>query len=159
NNYLRVSQREDEYGSKGLSDEEYPDHLRGSNCGALTRINPAKGADAVRRDVTLDPGWRLTGTGLGPDGKPLAGARSFLLVGHWWDHAATRTAEFSTWFNPHETHEILFQHPEQGLVGMTQPPKENGGTVTVRMGPGAAVTGRLVDADGQPRAGVELEVR
>jgi hypothetical protein len=27
------------------------------------------------------------------------------------------------------------------------------------MGPGAAVTGRLVDADGRPRAGVELEVR
>src|SRR5262249_14271592 len=36
--------------------------------------------------------------------------------------------------------------------------KENGGAVTVRMGPGAAVTGRLVDADGRPRAGVEVEL-
>ena len=34
-----------------------------------------------------------------------------------------------------------------------------GGTVTVRMIPGATVTGRLVDADGKPRAGVELETR
>ena len=41
---------------------------------------------------------------------------------------------------------------------MAQPPKDRGGSVTVRMEPGAAVTGRLVDADGQPRAGLELEI-
>ena len=41
---------------------------------------------------------------------------------------------------------------------MAQPPKANGGAVTVRLEPGAAVTGRLVDADGQPRAGLELEI-
>jgi hypothetical protein len=157
--YLRVSQREDEYGIKGLSDEEYPGRLRGSNCGALTRIDPGKGADAVKRDVTLDPGWTFTGTVQGPDGKPLAGTRSFLLVGPWWDDEATRTAEFTAWCNPHKADDILFQHPEKGLVGVAQPPKENRGSVTVRMEPGAVLTGRLVDADGQPRPGVELEVR
>jgi hypothetical protein len=41
---------------------------------------------------------------------------------------------------------------------VARPPKENGGSVEVRMEPGAAVTGRLVDADGRPRVGVELEV-
>jgi RNA polymerase sigma factor (sigma-70 family) len=158
NHYLRVSQREDEFGSKGLSDEEYPEHRRGSNCGALTRVNPARGADKVARDATLDPGWVLKGTVQGPDGKPLAGARSFLLDGHWWDREATKTAEFTAWFNPHEQGEILFQHLEKGLVGVAQPPKENGGSVTVRLGPAAAVTGRLVGADGKPQAGVELEV-
>ncbi len=112
----------------------------------------------MKRHVTLDPGWRLTGTVLAPDGKPLAGARSFLLVGHGWDHEATKTADFTAWFNPHETPEILFQHPEKGLVGVAQRPKENGGSVTVRLRPGAAVTGRLVDADGKLRAGVELGV-
>jgi hypothetical protein len=45
-----------------------------------------------------------------------------------------------------------------GLVGVVEPPKEDGGSVTVRMEPGAAVAGRLVDADGRPRAGVELEL-
>src|SRR5262249_47336902 len=43
--------------------------------------------------------------------------------------------------------------------GVAQPPKENGRAVTVRMERGAAATGRLVDANGRPRAGVELEVR
>src|SRR5262249_48616271 len=95
NHYLRASQREDEYGGKGLSDEEFPEHMRGSNCGAVTRVNPTRGADSLRRDVTLDPGWRLSGTVLGPDGQPLTGTRSFHLVGHWWDYAATKTAEFS----------------------------------------------------------------
>jgi hypothetical protein len=159
NHYLRASQREDGYGLKGLSPEEYAyRRLHGSNCGAILRIDPAREAGSLKRDVTLDPGWRLTGRVLGPDGKPLAGTRSFLLVGHWWDREATRAAEFTAWFNPHETSEILFQHPEKGLVGAAQPPKENGGPVTVRLGPGAAVTGRLVDAAGRPRAGVELGV-
>src|SRR5262249_18519287 len=75
--YLRVDQRQDEFGSKGLTEDEYPGRLRGSNCGALARVNPAKGAVSVKRDVTLDPGWRLTGTVLDSDGKPLAGTRSF----------------------------------------------------------------------------------
>jgi hypothetical protein len=41
---------------------------------------------------------------------------------------------------------------------VAQPPKDQGGSVTVRMEPGATVTGRLLDADGQPRAGVELNL-
>ena len=28
----------------------------------------------MKRDVTLDPGWTITGVVLGPDGQPLAGA-------------------------------------------------------------------------------------
>src|SRR5207245_3550049 len=50
------------------------------------------------------------------------------------------------------------RHPEKRLVGATLPPKENGGPVTVRMEPAATVTGRLVDAKGKPRAGVDLKV-
>src|SRR5262249_43376710 len=42
--------------------------------GALARIDPPRGSDSVRRVVTLDPGWTFTGTVLGPDGRPLAGA-------------------------------------------------------------------------------------
>jgi hypothetical protein len=70
-----------------------------------------------------------------------------------------KTAEFTGWFHPRQPRECLLWHPEKGLVGVARPPKENGGSVTVRMERSAAVTGRLVDADGKPRAGVELEVR
>ena len=70
-----------------------------------------------------------------------------------------KTADFTVRaFNPRRPRDVFFQHLQMGLVGVAKPPKENGGAVTVRMEPGAAVTGRLVDADGRPRTGVELEV-
>src|SRR5262249_29453764 len=157
---LRAPDRDDEYGeAKPLSTAPY--HLgHPINYGALARIDPAKGVEAVKRDVTFDPGWTFTGRVLGPDGKPLPGARSFGLTGYrWWEIAPLKSAEFTVQgFNPRRPRELLFQHPEKGLVGVAQSPKKNGSAVTVRLEPGAALTGRLVDDDGKPRAGVALEV-
>ncbi len=161
--YLRVAERDNEYGVPKTPLSTAPYHLLPlSNYGALARFDAAKGVDLVKCDVTLDPGWTFTGTVLGPDGKPLAGARGFGVTNRNppWDRKGSKTAEFTVrGFNPRRPHDILFQHPEKGLVGVAQPPKENDGAITVRMEPGAVVTGRLVDADGKPRGGVELAVR
>jgi RNA polymerase sigma factor (sigma-70 family) len=159
--HLLAPERDDEFGTKETVIYTSPRQLGLLiNYTALARIDPAKGVEAVKRNVTLDPGWTFTGTVLGPDGKPLAGARGFGLHSRGWYREALKTAEFTVLaFNPRGPRDVLFQHTEKGLVGVAQPPKENGGTVTVRLEPGATVTGRLVDAAGQPRAGVELEVR
>jgi hypothetical protein len=158
--YLRADQRDDEFGTKERSLDTAPYHISfTSNYWALARIDPAKGAESVRRDVTLDPGWSFTGTVVGPDGKHLAGARSFDLNGHRWDREPMKAAEFTAWFDPRRPRDVLFKFPEKGLVGLAQPPKENGGSVTVQMGPGAAVSGHLVGPDGKPRVGVELRVQ
>jgi protocatechuate 3,4-dioxygenase beta subunit len=163
--YLRASEREDEHGKEspdpGL--DTLPLSLIPIHYAAVASVDPAMAVRAVKRDLTLDPGWTFTGTVLGPDGKPLAGARGCGLINRTsrarWDREARKTAEFTVHaFNPRRPREVFFQHAEMGLVGVVQPPKENGGAVTVRMEPGAAVTGRLVDADGRPRAGVELEL-
>src|SRR5262249_59637296 len=152
---LRAPDRDDEYGeAKPLSTAPY--HLgHPINYGALARIDPAKGVEAVKRDVTFDPGWTFKGTVLGPDGKPLAGARSFGLTGYrWWEIEGLKTAEFTVrGFNSRRPRELLFLHPGKGLVGVAPPPKKNGGAVTVQLGPGAAVTGPLVDDDGETRGG------
>jgi hypothetical protein len=159
--YLRAPERDDEFGVTKASSGTLPFPFQSAfNYGALAKIDPVKGVDSVQRDVTLDPGRRFTGLVLGPDGKPLTGTRSFDLIGNWWDHEAMATAEFTGWFSPrHQPHDILFQHLEKGLIGVAQSPTEKGGSVTVRLEPGAVVTGRVIDAHGQPRAGVELEVR
>jgi RNA polymerase sigma factor (sigma-70 family) len=156
-----ATERDDEYGTK----EQYLNtsgRLLGLliNYTALARIDPAKGALAVKRDITLDPGWTFTGTVLGPDGKPLAGARSFGLNSRGgWNRDPLKTAEFTVQaFNPRRPRELLFQHPDKGLVGVAQPPKQRGDTITVRLEPGATITGRLVDNDGKPRAGVEVDL-
>jgi hypothetical protein len=157
--YLLAPERDDEYGEKEPTLSAYPYPLFPARYSALARVDPAKGADAVKRDVTLDPGWTFTCAVVGPDGQPLVGVRSFGLTASRWDREALKTAEFTVrGFNPRRPRDILFRHPERGLMGAVQPPKGNGGAVTVRMGAGAALTGRLVDAEGRPRAGLELAV-
>ncbi|HEX3450314.1 MAG TPA: hypothetical protein VHS97_18815, partial [Isosphaeraceae bacterium] len=109
---------------------------------------------------TLDPGWTFAGTVIGPDDAPLNGARSFGLTDRGWSHEPMNTAEFKVLaFNPRRPRDVFFQHVEMGLVGVMQPPQENGGSVKVQMAPGATIVGRLVEADGTPQAGVKLDLR
>src|SRR5438552_11149088 len=79
--YLRAHHRDDEFGLKepprgkaALTTSPYILFFP-SNYSAIARVDPPKGVDSVKRDVTLDPGWTFKGTVFGPDGKPLAGAR------------------------------------------------------------------------------------
>jgi protocatechuate 3,4-dioxygenase beta subunit/predicted DNA-binding protein (UPF0251 family) len=169
-NYRRAPDREDEFGTKESSLGTAPYTLgiqsppnTPSNLAALARINPTKGVDSLKQDVTLDPGSRIkyTGTVVGPDGQPLAGARTLGLDGKvFWHHKGMKAAEFEGSFVPGEPRNppVLFQHPGKGLVGVAEAPKGKSGSITVRMEPGATVTGRLVGADGRPRRGVELRV-
>jgi RNA polymerase sigma factor (sigma-70 family) len=157
--YLRANDRDDEFGTKERSLETAPYHISfTTNYNAIARIDPPKGADVVKRDITLDPGWTFTAKVEGPDGKPLPGARALdLNRGYWWGEPM-RTAEYRGGVNPRRPSAVAFQHPDKGLVGVAPPPKKNGGSVSVRMGPAAAVAGRLVNAAGRARPGVELWV-
>jgi RNA polymerase sigma factor (sigma-70 family) len=159
--HLLAPDRDDEYGIKQRVLYTSPRQLGLLiNYTALARIDPAKGIESVKREVTLDPGWTFTGTVLGPDGKPLFGARSFGLTDRGWPRETMKTAEFTVRaFNPRRPRDVFFQHLEKGLVGVARAPKENGGSVAVQMKPSATIIGRLIDVDGTPRAGVELEVR
>jgi hypothetical protein len=156
--YLRADSRDDEFGAKQDSLRTWA-HIFTSNYSALARINPDRGDTTVKRDITLDPGWSLKGRVLGPDGRLLSGA-IILDMNRFnaWKPELLSSGEFTGWFNPHYPHEILVHDPVSGLVGMAHPSRENGGAVSAQLGPGASVAGRLVDAMGAPRAGVELWV-
>jgi RNA polymerase sigma factor (sigma-70 family) len=161
--YLRVPDRDDEFAAKEavLNKGTAPYWLLPyENYTAFAYLDATKGTDPVKRGILLDPGWTFTGTVLGPDGKPLSGVRGFGFTGpRWWEREPLKTAGFTVrGYNPHRPREVLLQHLGKGLVGIVPPPKCSGGSVTVRMTPGAAVRGRLLDADGWPRAGARLEV-
>ena len=158
--HLLAGDRDDEYGAKETIVFTFPRQLGLLiNYTALARIDPAVSDQAVKRDVALDPGWTFTGALQGPDGKPLVGARSFGLSDRDDGRIPMKRAEFTVVaFNPRGPRDVFFVHQEKGLVGEARAPKENGGSVTVRMEPGATITGRLVDGDGEPRAGIELQV-
>jgi hypothetical protein len=53
---------------------------------------------------------------------------------------------------------VLFHNAEKRLVGALELPKDKRQPVTVKLQPGATATGRLVGADGQPRANVQLHL-
>jgi RNA polymerase sigma factor (sigma-70 family) len=155
--FLRAHERDDEFGVKEL---HFPTMtLPTMNFSAIARIDAAQGVESVERDVTLDPGWTFTGTVLGPDGRPLAGAWGIGLSSWNIDGQVMKTAEFTvSQFNPRHPRPLLFQYPQKGLVGVGQPPKNRGESITVQLRPGATITGRLVDAVGRPRPGVRLVI-
>jgi protocatechuate 3,4-dioxygenase beta subunit len=158
--YLRADQRDDEFGTKERSLRTAPYWLGfTSNFNAIAKVDPAKGAESAKRDVTIDPGWTFKATVLGPDGKPMIGAQSFNLnMSHTWDRVPMKTAEFTGGFNSVHPYDIVVRKLEKGLVGVAKPPKQNGGAVAVEMQAGAIATGRLVDSAGKPLAGVELDL-
>jgi RNA polymerase sigma factor (sigma-70 family) len=155
-NYLRGADRDDEDG-----EAEGVVYLPRGNFGAFARVNPPQGAETARRDLTLVPGWKFTGTLVTPDGTPLVGAWACGLETYgWWGQAKQTAAEFTVGqFNPRRPRPVLFRHSDSGLIGVAEPPKENGDSVTVRTTPGAAVIGRLLDPDGDPLAGSEIRLQ
>ena len=123
--YLSAPERDDEFGTKqqGLSTAPY--HLGfTSNYSALAEVDPPKGSDSLHRDITLDPGSTFPGIVLGPDGKPMTGARSWAVD----SLEPMKTAEFTvSGMNPKEPpRDLVFLHPERGLVGIRGPPRRRG---------------------------------
>jgi protocatechuate 3,4-dioxygenase beta subunit len=159
-NYLLAPERDDAEGARTQFLSAAPYHVLAANYQALARVDPPADAATVRRDATLDPGWTVTGEVHGPDGQPLAGVRCSGLTPAWgWERPPLETAAFTVRaFNPKRPRPILFRHVEKGLVGALVAPREAGGRGTVQLEPGATAVGRLVDGDGQPRVGVELDV-
>jgi beta-lactamase regulating signal transducer with metallopeptidase domain/protocatechuate 3,4-dioxygenase beta subunit len=159
--YLKAPDRDDEYGINQNVFQTAPDLLMPPiRYNAVARIDPAKGVSSVNCDVTLDQGWTFTGTVLGPEGTPLAGARAFGLTDREvWEQEGMSRADFAVrQFNPRRPREVLLQHTEKGLIGVASSPKFEDDSIVVQMRPGAVVTARLLDADGRPWAGVKLHL-
>ena len=161
--YLSASEREDDYGTRGTKEPLVnggppASEPATSRFSALARVNPGRGVDSMKQDITLDPGWKITGKILGPDGKSLTGAEILYISDGsiLFPSEKAKNHEFEAWFNPKHPHELLFLHRERGLAGSVRPPNVNNSSVTVRMEQGATVSGRLLDAKGQPRAVVDI---
>jgi Carboxypeptidase regulatory-like domain len=59
---------------------------------------------------------------------------------------------------PREPRQLLFVHRERKLAGQLVVRGDEKGDVTVRLAPWGALTGRVLDADGQPLAGVRIQL-
>jgi RNA polymerase sigma factor (sigma-70 family) len=117
----------------------------------VVEVNPARDAESIHQDLALHLRKIVTGTVVGPDGKPLAGVYVNGLAGI--RVANLPTAEFSLpLLEP-----LFFYHPDKKLGAAVLFKGDEATPVTVRLQQCATLTGRLLDKDGRPCADVQLE--
>ena len=125
----------------------------------------------VTLSIELDPGRTVSGTLLGPDGKPVTGATACGLTYH--PHHR-RTSNFSisreqqalpgsaftaVGLDTQAPRTVAFVHRARKLIGKATLKGDEKSPVVVRLQPWGELTGRLVDPAGKPLANVGLWLR
>jgi RNA polymerase sigma factor (sigma-70 family) len=125
-------------------------------------IDPKEGDKPLSIDIELDPGRKVVGSLIGPDGKAVAGATShglnYLPRDSWkkQDEFLKADTFTATLLDPEHPRTVSFVHKDRKLVGHAVLRGDEKGPVAVRLEPWGVLTGRLVDGGGKPVAGVRL---
>ncbi len=142
---------------------------------AYQTVTVSPGSPPIHLDFTVDPGKTLSGTVLDPDGQPVMGIEVFgTLVGVGWTQLE-KTANFTVhglrpasgrsvsklienrspegiaaFIQPEPPRTLVFHLQARHLAAAVAVRSSDPEPLRVRLRPEATVTGRLVDADGQP---------
>jgi RNA polymerase sigma factor (sigma-70 family) len=135
-----------------------PYHLYPGNEHTIAEISPKAGDESVTCDIYLDPGHTLKGTAVGPDDKPLAGARvRGLRPMAYWENDPLKAAEFTILaLGPDETRTLELVQEDKKLAGSLVVRGYEKGPVRARLEPWGVVSGRLVKPDGEPMTKVSV---
>jgi carboxypeptidase family protein len=120
----------------------------------LVEINPKPNDESIICDMALHPGRTLAGRIVGPDGKPLAGARVCgLSDGGRWTMDPLPGAEFTVKaLQLNKPRLLQFVHEGKKLSGFLRLCGDEKGILQVRLERCGTLTGRLVTPDGKPMA-------
>lgn len=126
---------------------------------AYRLIDMPQDSKGLTLDIEVDPGKSLSGTVQGPDGKPLTGTMAKGLSASRPMPKALPTATFTALaLDPSEPRQLLFVHRQQKLAGKLDVRGDEKGDVTVKLEPWGVLTGRVLDEDGRPLAGVRVHL-
>lgn len=136
-----------------------PSMCNTGNFNVVTEVNPTEDQDRYECNVSLDSGNTVTGEVLDPDGQPLVGT----LVwgdddfGGPWAHEPLSTSTFrAKAYDSTKPRDLFFFHKELRLVGSLTIQGDRPSKLAVRLQPWAAISGRVLDAKGEPKDGLEL---
>ncbi len=123
----------------------------------VAELNVADGAEGCEHNIVLDslPAWRLQGDILDPAGQPLSGCffHGYQSAGNAFDflNSGTFTVRLD---RADQVRRLLFVHKERKLAGSLVVKGAAQGPLSVRLQPWGVVSGRVVDAQGKPKASV-----
>jgi RNA polymerase sigma factor (sigma-70 family) len=141
------------------------------------RVFDARAGDRpLDLEIDLGPGWKVEGKLVGPDARPVTGAVAFGLA-----HSPQNVNNYSYRNEPAYrarvesqalqadrfvtagltaggARTVTFLHAGRKLIANVVVRAAQKGPLTVRLEPWGAVTGRVVDANGDPLAGVTVEL-
>jgi hypothetical protein len=130
-----------------------------ANYNALVLINPAEDAKPLMVDLMPRPGRTIEGTILGQDGKPLSGVSVVGLTSHHFHRETLDTPRFQVRsIDPRQKRALAFHHKEKGLGLYKEIQGDESGPLTIRLERCGAATGRILDLNGQPVAGLILHL-
>jgi beta-lactamase regulating signal transducer with metallopeptidase domain/protocatechuate 3,4-dioxygenase beta subunit len=125
---------------------------------ALVLIEPGAEERAIVRDVSLERPQELRGRVLGPDGQPLAGTTVYGLENQGVE--TLKGSEFTVrGVNPKGKRSLLFYHKDKQLgYYLKELDTASAEPLTVKLERCGSASGRIIDEDGQPVAGTDVDV-
>jgi protocatechuate 3,4-dioxygenase beta subunit len=128
------------------------------NYHVLAEIHPDPKAETVTLDLQVDPGRSLIIHAVDPEGRPLVGTKASGLaeLSSAWAYEQDSPAIEVHALDPSKPRRVTLRHDGRKLVGSVYLKGDEAGPLTVRLQPSGAVTGRIVDEEGRPRGGLEL---
>jgi hypothetical protein len=126
-------------------------------------IDPAEKTERLRLDLEFVPGRTVTGSVVGPDGKPLSDVQVGPLapsIIQSNSSPSVTVAGDGTFravnLDPYRPVDFAFYHAGRQLAGRVRLTGEEKGSVMVRLEPWGKATGRVLDAAGRPLVGAEV---
>lgn len=134
----------------------YPYNLTAFNAHILTGVNPAEDAGTVEVDFAFDSGRKLQIAVVDSDGKAVAGCEyTGKMEFNSWQSATENQLEIFG-YKPEESRRVQVVHRTLNLAGFLLLKGEQPDNLTITVQPASEIKGRILDASGAPRAGIEI---
>ncbi len=146
------------YDAKYQSFKTLPTWCILSNYHAVAEATLDPRAEVTTVDIRVAPGRTVPVTAIDPEGRPIGGT---VAKGIGDLFQSTNYPQESASFevhalDPSKPRRVIVTHFGRKLVGSAYLKGDEAGPVTIRLQPWGAVAGRIVDAEGAPRKGMEL---
>ncbi len=137
--------------------ETHPYYAVPTSVNVVDEVNPAPDGGSLTHDLLLESGRSLPVTVLGPDRKPL-NPTELMTVGlrdmSGWEKVPAGTSELKlVGLGPGRARTVGVRHEAKRLAGELVLRGDETGPQMVTLRPWGVLTGRVVDADGQPMGG------